>query len=292
MHSRLLVRGARLLCVFVALWIVGCGGQDRAGSAADAEQLAELRVQLVEVEQRLADAEELTFGSKKTRAVLAARIEVLRITRDLLAQRILALESGARLEYTVQVAVPDLERAAEMREEIEALAGAIPDASRPAADRVRLAQLRLEELRLRYGLYLQDTVELVEWRRGPTLPKPPPTPSPRRPSTPPPPSTSPRSQADKEEALTVIFTDAKEVESTPSYTLWSWIVSVRNTSEGSIRFDLTLEFHDVDGYTLKNEKRRDQRVRGWEEKELSGTVRVSNDLNRQVAGVRADCEVD
>ena len=130
---------------------------------------ADLRQELVEVEERILDAEEVasTHRELSVRGLAAERLEILKLTRAVLENRVLAIEGGVALEVEVPIIGPDLSEVAALavdmarQEEIIAEAeAAVATASgidlaiastRLESERLALSQMRVAYIRARYG---------------------------------------------------------------------------------------------------------------------------------------------
>lgn len=150
------------------------------------EEIAAVRAQIEAFSAR-AEAARASVSGRETSligALALARAETLELARAILEARLAAEESGASLEITLPVAEPDLERAAEIAEQIsrqeEIVAEAESEAetaggllqamalSRVEAEKLTLARLRAALMEARYGAILPVEVEPVTMGSAPT----------------------------------------------------------------------------------------------------------------------------
>lgn len=109
-----------LLLLFLLAGLGSCGAGEL--SPAQTQILEDLREEVSAVEAEISEAEQkdrqLSGGLVK--ALVAARIEILKTNRALLQQRISAIEGGARLTLEVPAVEPNPEEADRLAEEIAA----------------------------------------------------------------------------------------------------------------------------------------------------------------------------
>lgn len=132
---------------------------------------ADVVTALKETEQEIAEAiaQDATLAGGLIKALVAARLEILRVTRAALRQRIMAEQTGAPLTVQIPATTPDPELAASLAQEIDvqenAVKAARSDAARFAGGLVHalklsavatqeqtLSMLRQRYLIARYGL--------------------------------------------------------------------------------------------------------------------------------------------
>lgn len=139
-------------------------------------QIAELKLDLSSTEQEIREAtlkdEELAGGLVKS--LIAVRLEILKTNRELIRQRIHAIESGARINLTLSAAKPDPARADELQKQIAEQRAKVADAqadsdkysgglvkaiseSTVATSKQTLAMLVQQFLVAKYGLALPST---------------------------------------------------------------------------------------------------------------------------------------
>lgn len=107
-----------------------------APSAEDLQKIESLRAELVELDAEISDAEQKNarLAGGLVKALVEARIEILRTTHALVQQRIHALESGAKITFEVAGAKPDAELAERLSREMEDQLSKL-EAARQEADR-------------------------------------------------------------------------------------------------------------------------------------------------------------
>jgi len=100
---------------------VACLGCSRGPSPEDTEKIAALRAELEQVRSEIVAAQEknASLDGGLVKALVEARLEILKTTEALIQQRIQAMESGAKITIQVTGTEPDEELAARLQKEIE-----------------------------------------------------------------------------------------------------------------------------------------------------------------------------
>ena len=145
-------------------------------SVADLEQKIAIRSELIRTEEEIQEAtkkdQELAGGLVKS--LIAVRLEILKTNRELLRQRIYAIESGAPIKITLSSSVPDPAKAADLQQQIAAQRSKVLEAqansdkysgglvksiseSTLATSQQTLAMLEQQYLIAKYGLALPST---------------------------------------------------------------------------------------------------------------------------------------
>jgi hypothetical protein len=136
---------------------------------------SDLVVELKQTDDEIAEAmsQDANLAGGLLKALVAVRLEILRVTRAAMRQRIMAEQSGSPLIIRIPATVPDPELAAKLAQEIEvqnhALDGARAEAARfvgglvhalkistVATHEQALSMLRQRYLIARYGLSIPD----------------------------------------------------------------------------------------------------------------------------------------
>ncbi len=136
------------------------------------QSLESLRVEQTQINQaiNLAKEEDSKLSGGLIKALIGARLELLQINSALIQQRINALESGAKIKLILHETKPDLERARNLKSEMDAIKSEIKSKedeiakysgglikvtlmSAVATMNNTLAMLQTEYLKAKYGIY-------------------------------------------------------------------------------------------------------------------------------------------
>lgn len=118
MRGKLLIflMACLMLCFFL---LYSCGNYKP--NPEEVKKIEELKIELKKVENEIKEAEtkDATYAGGLIKALINARIEILKTNKALIEQRISALESGAKITLETYKTGPDLEEASRIFEEIE-----------------------------------------------------------------------------------------------------------------------------------------------------------------------------
>lgn len=287
------MRRALLLAIGIivtACIISGCGGERRL-TPEEAALVKELEDELVvlETEILLSEIEADVYSGGLVRALLESRIEVTKLTKALVEQRVQAIESGAKVNVVVNATSPDTARARALEHAIESLEAELEVAraeasiyaggllysmklSSVAMQEQTLAMLRQAQLAAKYGLALPvvlpaDIDEEPDLAGGidalaETAPEVP---------------TSP--------AFEIVSVDGRVTEANDSWSRFAWRLTVRNLSERSVSFDATIEFLDADGFVVDDDREYGLGLAAGEERTFTGHTLITAAAARNVEQV-------
>lgn len=155
--------------ILLCLALTACGQQ--TPSPEDAQKISALQAELEQVRSEVtaAESKSTSLAGGLVKALVEARLEILKTTEALIQQRIHALESGAKITVEVASTEPNEERAAQLQQEIDSqlaelkrakqeaakydggLVGAMKEAT-VATQEQSIAMLRQRYLAAKYGL--------------------------------------------------------------------------------------------------------------------------------------------
>jgi hypothetical protein len=277
------MRRAALLLVLSAAVLLSC---KRELTAEQEQQLGNLRHELGRLDEAIASAkaEDERLAGGLVKALIAVRLEVLQTNRELINQRIHAIESGAEIETKVQAVKPDLARAAEIAAEIRTqeqelarskakaeeyggLVGAMAAAS-VATQEQTLAMLKQSYLQAKYGLFYPAVASgLAESASVKT----------DRPSAAAAPSDLVEPTAPK---FQIVNVDSRVTESNDVWSKYAWQVTVKNLTDQQLRLDITVEFLDAQGFVVDDDSENNLALDPYEE----ATFRDYDLVTASVAG--------
>jgi hypothetical protein len=162
---------AIVVALLLASWGTSCF------AAKSEESLESLRVEQSQINETINQAreEDSKLSGGLIKALIEARLELLQINSALIQQRINALESGAKIKVKLYEAKPDLERARNLKSEMDSIKSEIKAKeeeiakyrgglikvtlmSAVATMNNTLAMLQTEYLKAKYGIYwMPDT---------------------------------------------------------------------------------------------------------------------------------------
>jgi hypothetical protein len=246
----------RLFLVILSVTVVvGC---KRELTPEQQQQLGSLRHELTSLDREIANAkaEDEKLAGGLVKALIAARLEILKTNRELLNQRVHAIESGTPIEMKVQAVKPDLARAAEIAAEIRTQEEGLSRARSKAADygglvgamaaagvatqEQTLAMLRQSYLQAKYGLFYPA----VDAGSG-TSPS---TTTDKRPAEAPVP---PRAPAGPK--FQIVNVDSRVTESNAVWSKYAWQVTVKNLTGDPLLLTITVEFLDAQGFVVDDD---------------------------------------
>ena len=288
-------------------------GCSRELSPDEQAQVVQLKASLSKLDDEILVAEEKDrlYSGGLVKGLIATRLEILRINRELLYQRILALESGAKIEITVQAKRSDPARAVELATEIKEQENKVALAAREAdrysgglvgamkqtnlvTEEQSLALLRQSFLEAKYGLFypVTELAQLASTSEGKSTPSA--ASGPIRPSDDQQvdrvmrPSEPPASTTPKVEILNI---DAKITERNSVWSKFSWQLTVRNLTENSIRFRASIEFLDSDGFVVDDDSESQLVLDPYSEGTFRGYALVDADIAGNVEQVNAKVQL-
>lgn len=249
--------------VVISLTCIGLLAACSAGpTEEELAQITLLQADLAEIEAELLELrDETAEEGGLVGALLKARLETSELTRDLLAQRIVALESGAPVTSSVLSVLPDDSAATALMTEIatqrEAVARAEGEASAygsgsllhglglmsVATEKMTLAMLRQRYLAAKYGLVAPS----IEWDPGAGASS----------------SGTGESAADMgsglprvtpmDECLEIDEFDSSEIDRNNVYVEMSWKVDLSNSCDRPMTVRTTFTFYDADDFVLDSD---------------------------------------
>ena len=127
-----------VIAVAMVIWF-GSIGSNASAQEKQAEQngatLGQLRAEVADVDNEISNAEkkEASLSDGLIKSLVEARLEILKLTRDMVRQRILALESGATVTVEAAGTKPDPALAATLEGEIASQSAELESARKDAA---------------------------------------------------------------------------------------------------------------------------------------------------------------
>lgn len=286
------MRRTVLLLVGATAILLSC---KRELTAEQQQQLGDLRHELTGLDESIASAkaEDERLAGGLVKALIAVRLEVLKTNRELISQRIHAIESGAKIETKVQAVKPDLTRAAEIAAEIRTqeeelsrtkakaeryggLVGAMA-AANVATQEQTLAMLKQSYLQAKYGLFYPATTsgpgELTSIDR-------------ERPAAAGVPSHTAEPTGPK---FQIVNVDSRVTESNDVWSKYAWQVTVKNLTDQQLRLDITVEFLDAQGFVVDDDSENNLALDPYEETTFRDydlvTASVAGNINKVNARV-------
>jgi|GEM_PF-3881949 len=259
----------------VALSLASCSRELSLEEQAKVENLngvlGWLDAEIVEADVKQAD-----YAGGLIKDLMLARLEVLRINRALVQQRIQAIESGAKIEVVVQAIEADPARAAQIEARIDAqrirLATAQAEANlysgglikslkmtTAATEELALAQLYQSKLQAELGLfYPAATVSNVEPSAlSGAVGKAATVETPTKDERPGP-------------SVTIVEINTRVTESNSTWSKFAWVLTVRNDSATPTTLTATIEFLDKDGFVVDDDIQRGLVLPAFGEKTFRG----------------------
>jgi hypothetical protein len=119
--------------ILLCLALTACGQQ--TPSPEDAQKILALQAELEQVRSEVtaAESKNASLVGGLVKALVEARLEILKTTEALIQQRIHALESGAKITVEVAITEPNEEQAAQLQQEIDSQLAELERAKQEAA---------------------------------------------------------------------------------------------------------------------------------------------------------------
>ncbi len=255
---------ALIVCTAVLLVVLPLASCSRELSPEEQAKVEHLNGVLgwLDAEIVEADVKQADYAGGLIKELMLARLEVLRVNRALVQQRIQAIESGAKIEVVVQAIEADPARAAQVEARIEAqrirLATAQAEANlytgglikslkmtTAATEELALAQLYQSKLQAELGLfYPAATASNVEPSslsgaagKAATV------------------ETSTKDEMPGP-AVTIVDINTRVTESNSTWSKFAWVLTVRNDSATPTTLTATIEFLDKDGFVVDDDIER------------------------------------
>ncbi len=275
----------------------------------DAYQLAqkdELQIEILEVDQEIlrqeiakAEEKEVSLAGGQVKALVGARLETLRLTEALLAQRIQSVRSGAPLKLEVPGTQPDPELAASLEKEIALQTTSLEGAQREAAryagrltgalaqstvatQEQTLAMLNQRYLSAKYGLASPKLEGRGSGTSGDAAS------SDHIQDTPP---TRDRGQS-ASKRFEIIDVDTRVTESNDSWSKFAWKLTLRNLTDQPATFDAVVEFQDSDGFVVDDAREYRLVLGPNQENTFTGYTLIVAAVARNVSRISAKVQAD
>lgn len=282
----------------LSLLVVAC--TQPGPSEEDLAEIARLDSVISTVTADIAAAREAeTEWAEGLLGVLAsARREILETTDAMLQQRVEALRSGARFDYSVAAHTPDSERVHALELEIarteEQLRIAQQETDRysggllrvmalaeVATARFTLTSLRHQRVAAMFGLPVPQ-VELnnVEDLADNSAQAPQPSSSRVRPRTAAP--TPPKASFD------ILEISTRVTERNAVWWRYAWRLSIKNTGPTTLVLNATIEFQDEDGFVVDTDDEYNLVLAAGEEKTFTGSALIDVESAASVGRVNAE----
>lgn len=254
------------------------------------EELSHIRAQI-----ESAEVDDARYSGGLIKSLIGIRLEVLRITEALIAQRLHAEASGASVDLLVPATAPDPERAAELYAEVLSAQRNV-ESARANADRYSgglvaamaastvatsentLAMLQQEYLAAKYGFSI-PTVG-AHSSTGPRGTDHQESTSMETPSL----DDSPAESAGD---FQIVGVDAKVTERNDSWSKFAWQLTLKNNSAATIRVDATIEFLDSDGFVVEDDREYGLVLPGGQQETYRGYDLVDAEIAHNVSSVNA-----
>ena len=224
--------------------------------------------------------------------LIDARVATLRLSKDVLEQRVFAIKSNVPIMMTISTPAPDSLLLVQLETEMETLDTEIIRAqleadkytggllqvlalSTVATTQQSKAMLRFRYLAAKYGfdvsqvnMYQESTSGIQE----------------RAISTP---EESTASPEPKQSEIEITDLDAKVTETNQVWSKYSWKITVNNLGDTGKTLDAKMEFLDADGFIIDDDTERNQYIPANSEKVITGYALIDADVAANVEKLNA-----
>jgi hypothetical protein len=244
-----------------------------------------LRADLTLLEQELisVEAENARYSGGLIKSLIEARMQVLKMTKALIEQKIFAVNFDAPMVVVLQTTNVDIRRADSIEQEMQKQKKAIDEARLEASKYVggvvhamklstvatlelTLANLQQQYVLAKHGINLPATSHLNAEEEVPTS----------------------SSQVPTAKKFEITKIDSRVTESNSSWSRFAWRLTVQSMVDVTLRLDAKIEFQDAEGFILDEGHAYNLILPAREEKTFTGFQLINANLVRKVDSINAN----
>jgi len=280
----------------VVLLFCGCQGK-RTLSPEEQAQVEALRSEAARLSTEIEEATEkdAQYSGGLIKGLIGVRLETLKITQELVNQRIQAIEIGSPVTQVTASSSPDPARAASLAAEIARAEADLEEARQEAAlysgglvaaikhstvatQEQTLAMLRQHFVLAKYGLAYPAAEKKAigapasDGQATTTIPAS----KPRR---------VPEERPDA--SFEIVDISTRVTESNSTWWKYAWKLTLRNKSDQTLRLDAHIEFLDQDGFVVDDTFENNLILRAGEEDTFTGYDLIDAEIANNVEKVNA-----